>query len=307
MCLSKSCRISESKVRPRVSDMTTFLKLTLLCLFAAVVLAASTDSLPSGKEVDYTDLGDDFPSDESVRIDDGQDEEGDDRLHIKKKPSGLHGFLVNLIKPKPHKKPSPQHHPKNENVVTKTTMIQVTKRVTTHPVCMTVNGEKPQCILKSAGKSDDGLYIMETTAIPDLSDFSAVKDSQDDSEILSRSARYLSFDEPTPEIGEVKSAIVDDEIEDENDETGRFIFHKHSKKVTVTKTLYVTKVQKVTNYGITATLSVSNCIPIDVNIPYCPKPVVSHGNNGLRPNLWKEEDTKEMLDVTEEPVEEISE
>jgi hypothetical protein len=36
-----------------------------------------------------------------------------------------------------------------------------------------------------------------------------------------------------------------------------------------TQTRWVTRVQKVTDYGVTATLEAKNCVPVDMKIPFC--------------------------------------
>jgi hypothetical protein len=41
---------------------------------------------------------------------------------------------------------------------------------------------------------------------------------------------------------------------------------------TATHTLWVTKVQKVTDYRVTATLEAKNCVPSDLKLPFCQAP-----------------------------------
>lgn len=288
--------------------MAAVLKLTFLFVLIAIVASASTKS--EEKEVQVADEQDDFPSDESVRVE-GDDESEEDRLHKKKKKPhhSLAGFLANLIKTKPLKKPD--HDPKKVDIVKKTKVIEVTRRLVVNPVCMTVNGKKPDCSPNAGLKSndDEGLFYIESTVAPKIGDFILNDEDEEDQIAMSRSARYLSFDS-TPEIAEVKSSIDDGIIEelsedDEEvsvDEMGRFIFHKHPKKATSIHTVYVTRVQKVVDHKVTATLSVSNCVPANADIPLCPKkPEIQ------KPiALWKEEDTKEM-GVTEKDIEEVTE
>lgn len=302
--------------------MAALLKLTLLFALVVLVASATAKSQSEDKEVQVEDGKDDFPSDESVRIE-GDDETEEDRIHKKKKKPhhGLAGFLADLIKLKPIKKSEedPQkseEDPKKVHIVKKTKVVEVTKRVVVNPVCMTVHGKKPECSPHIGPKSneDEGLFYVESTVAPKMGDF-ILSEEDEDQIAMSRSARYLSFGSATPEIAEVKSSIEEGEIEELSeeeeeeevsvDEMGRFIFHKKKpKKVTSIHTIFVTKVQKVTDYKVTATLSAENCVPanIDLDIPLCPKkPDIK---NPIK--FWKEEETKEM-DVTEKDIEVASE
>jgi hypothetical protein len=36
-----------------------------------------------------------------------------------------------------------------------------------------------------------------------------------------------------------------------------------------TQTVWVTRVQKVTDYSVTATLEAKNCVPVDLKMPFC--------------------------------------
>ncbi|PNF42703.1 hypothetical protein B7P43_G14172 [Cryptotermes secundus] len=171
---------------------------------------------------------------------------------------------------------------------TKTLYAEVTKRITRHPVCMTVYGVKPPCLPADlhighsvAGGPDcwkrnespeeaslweddqqEGLYIEPTSVlrIPAATTGPTLPQGGEDTVELepSREDRYLEFRRKTPEVPTTDSA----------DNNGRLL-HLRPQTHIATHTVWVTKVQKVTDYRVTATLEAKNCVPSDLKIPFC--------------------------------------
>lgn len=86
-----------------------------------------------------------------------------------------------------------------------------------------------------------------------------------------RSGRYLEVGIPTPSVSLKSTGEIDEEPESKS----RFVdelFHKAPLKHYTTKTLWVTKVEKLIDYRVTATLEAKNCIPVDLQIPLCSSP-----------------------------------
>ncbi|PSN41034.1 hypothetical protein C0J52_17733 [Blattella germanica] len=185
--------------------------------------------------------------------------------------------------------------PKETITATKTLYAEVTKLVTRHPVCMTVYGVKPPCLPVElhAGHQhgpdcykreeidyetglDEGLYI-EPTASLNLIPTTYVQHDVDSPNLEegdpldlepSREGRYLEFHRHTP----TTSASAEEVLE----ETDRLIKIHPPKTHTITQTLWVTKVQKVIDHRITATLEAKNCVPVDPKIPFCHPPHKPH-------------------------------
>jgi len=85
----------------------------------------------------------------------------------------------------------------------------------------------------------------------------------------SREGRYLEFRRQTP----VPPATITP------DDTARLL-NLPPETHYATQTLWVTRVLKVTDYRVTATLEAKNCVPVDLRVPFCqayppPKPPLS--------------------------------
>lgn len=74
-------------------------------------------------------------------------------------------------------------------------------------------------------------------------------------------ARYLEFRRETPVPPTTATA-----------DNARLLLNLSPETHIATKTLWVTKVQKVTDYRVTATLEAKNCVPSNLKIPLCPPP-----------------------------------
>jgi hypothetical protein len=77
----------------------------------------------------------------------------------------------------------------------------------------------------------------------------------------SREGRYLEFRKTTPVAPTTDSA----------DTNARLLNLKPETHI-ATQTVWVTKVQKVMDYRVTATLEARNCVPSDLKIPFCRGP-----------------------------------
>jgi hypothetical protein len=78
----------------------------------------------------------------------------------------------------------------------------------------------------------------------------------------SREARYLEFRRETPAPPTTSTSA---------DSNARLL-NLPRETHTATRTLWVTKVQKVTDYRVTATLEAKNCVPNDLKVPFCQAP-----------------------------------
>jgi hypothetical protein len=78
----------------------------------------------------------------------------------------------------------------------------------------------------------------------------------------SREGRYLEFRRKTPEAPTTNSADIDARLLNLRPETH-----------IATHTVWVTKLQKVMDYRVTATLEAKNCVPSDLKIPFCQGPL----------------------------------
>ncbi|XP_069674378.1 proteoglycan 4-like [Periplaneta americana] len=178
--------------------------------------------------------------------------------------------------------------PKETIIATKTLYAEVTKEITRHPVCMTVYGVKPPCLpaeLHAGGhgphcwkrdnedlavlwndEQGEGLYIEPTAAvkIPSVSATAELQEPKNLKLESSREGRYIEFRKETPKI-QAATTNVDYES------TARLL-NLYPETQTTTKTLWVTRVQKVTDYRVTATLEAKNCVPTDLKIPFCQAP-----------------------------------
>jgi hypothetical protein len=77
----------------------------------------------------------------------------------------------------------------------------------------------------------------------------------------SREGRYLEFRRNTPVVPATNSA-----------DTNARLLNLAPQTHIATQTLWVTKVQKVMDYRVTATLEAKNCVPSDLKIPFCRGP-----------------------------------
>jgi hypothetical protein len=77
----------------------------------------------------------------------------------------------------------------------------------------------------------------------------------------SREDRYLEFRRKTPEAPTTDSADINARLLNLRPQTH-----------IATHTVWVTKVQKVMDYRVTATLEAKNCVPSDLKIPFCQGP-----------------------------------
>lgn len=83
----------------------------------------------------------------------------------------------------------------------------------------------------------------------------------------SREGRYLEFRRQTPAPPATTTS----------DDTARLL-NLPPETHYATQTLWVTRVLKVTDYRVTATLEAKNCVPVDLKVPFCqasppPKPL----------------------------------
>ena len=74
----------------------------------------------------------------------------------------------------------------------------------------------------------------------------------------SREGRYLEFRRQTPAPPATTTS----------DDTARLL-NLPPETQYATQTLWVTRVQKVTDYRVTATLEAKNCVPVDLKLPFC--------------------------------------
>jgi hypothetical protein len=86
----------------------------------------------------------------------------------------------------------------------------------------------------------------------------------------SREGRYLEFRRQTPAPPATTTTTTT------SDDTARLL-NLPPETQYATQTLWVTRVQKVTDYRVTATLEAKNCVPVDLKVPFCqasppPKP-----------------------------------
>ncbi|KAL1130775.1 hypothetical protein AAG570_012016 [Ranatra chinensis] len=160
-----------------------------------------------------------------------------------------------------------------------------TKRVTKHPVCMTVYGVKPPCLDNQYyhDQLDDYLipddhhhnhnHHIQPTAVPSptLVQETRILGQVEDSEGSfngHRDQRYLvSHPAPPPP----KQGIL--EVAQDNGKVGSArIIQGFLGTVTesATRTLWVTKVEKYMDYRVTATLVAKNCVPApNPVLPFC--------------------------------------
>lgn len=193
----------------------------------------------------------------------------------------------------PQKKPAPK--------VTKTVFVEITKRITRNPVCITAYPGKVPCGQVAAHNGphnndyyghypksennneereesfeseEESVYIEPTAALrmPEATALwygdDIVDEDMEPSEL--RQGKYLEF-RRTPIVDTPVELIDTEAVDDEEVEYPRFIdqLMGRGKKQTVTKTLFVTKVQNVIDNRVTATLIAENCIPKDDRFPKC--------------------------------------
>lgn len=307
--------------------MAFAVKFAFMCLIVGLVLRDYQVSSGIIEDPIISSIGKDSSENENSEsiVDEKKHQTTENNYHndhyiTTKKPSILQGIAekFGFGKPGPSKPPKKplvdlQHFFKPQPVVTstKTLVIEVTKRLTRHPVCIASKIGVPHCdsyhenehhhspnkvtykenddnkteeIPKENGEElwvgdfkNDGIYIEPSASMKMSSDLATKLPEIIDGEgSEARSGRYLQFARETPAVPDVKSTIEDGEIDtfyesDETDEEGKYLFKKAETKV-VTKTLWVTRVQKVTDYKVTATLVPENCIPSELNFPRCSYP-----------------------------------
>jgi hypothetical protein len=94
---------------------------------------------------------------------------------------------------------------------------------------------------------------------PATSQLTVPQESEDVPELEpSREGRYLEFRRETPTPPATTSS----------DNTARLL-NLPPETHFVTQTLRVTRVLKVTDYRVTATLEAKNCVPVDLKVPFC--------------------------------------
>lgn len=89
----------------------------------------------------------------------------------------------------------------------------------------------------------------------------------------SREGRYVEFRRQTP----VPPATIT------TDDTARLL-NLPPETHYATQTLWVTRVLKVTDYRVTATLEAKNCVPVDLKVPFCqasPPPKPPHSSTTI--------------------------
>ncbi|XP_073974416.1 uncharacterized protein isoform X2 [Rhodnius prolixus] len=168
---------------------------------------------------------------------------------------------------------------------TETIYVETTKKVTRHPICVTAYGPKPPCLeaahheaLNELENNMDEMYIhekalfIEPTKISELpsvrstaslegtadslpyEDAAAVEPSH---EGRKRDGRYL--------VSHPKFRFETPQNQDSEKKVAGFLKSTHY----VTKTLYVTKIEKTLDHRVTATLVAKNCLPTEPRIPFC--------------------------------------
>lgn len=198
----------------------------------------------------------------------------------------------------PQKKPQPK--------VTKTVYVEITKRVTQNPICVTAYGNQPPCAKfglhnqqpqnvnhghypKSESEdlhnfeTEEELFI-EPTAVARMPESTALWNVEDMIEDYmepsdSREGKYLEF-RRTPIVSTPLESIDTDPNVNDDMQYPRLIdqFMGLGKKQTVTKTLFVTKVQRIVDNRVTATLVAENCLPTD-RFAMCPPSHHKPGGN----------------------------
>jgi hypothetical protein len=93
----------------------------------------------------------------------------------------------------------------------------------------------------------------------------------------SREGRYLEFRRQTP-TPPATTATSDDAAR---------LMNLPPETHYATQTLWVTRVLKVTDYRVTATLEAKNCVPVDLKVPFCqasPPPKPPHSATTIPPH-----------------------
>jgi hypothetical protein len=110
---------------------------------------------------------------------------------------------------------------------------------------------------------DTWTYLRTMCRIPSATAISTVPQEGEDTVELesSREGRYLEFRRNTPVVPAPSSA-----------DTNARLLNLAPETHIATQTLWVTKVQKVMDYRVTATLEAKNCVPSDLKIPFCRRP-----------------------------------
>jgi hypothetical protein len=91
----------------------------------------------------------------------------------------------------------------------------------------------------------------------------------------SREGRYLEFRRQTPTPPATTAS----------DDTARLL-NLPPETHYATQTLWVTRVLKVTDYRVTATLEAKNCVPVDLKVPFCqasPPPASDYDQGAYKP------------------------
>ncbi|RZF48045.1 hypothetical protein LSTR_LSTR002111 [Laodelphax striatellus] len=272
-------------------------------LIVSQVNALNIGSIFTGKKVE----GEDMIADEAVK-------------QTARDPPSSRPPLIPAL---PHPEDHPLHHNNDPNhpinhlpfnqarptiTATKTVYVEVTSRVTKHPVCIEVQGVKPPCLAaptkyqhgynyhdshrSQQQYAEEGGYFREggqelpinpTAAVHNIEPtriLGGVSESApapseytgefEDESYDSRSGRYLQLHSATPTAPLRSDADVQEAPEGE----GRIIEQLLNRQPEVhyaTKTLWVTKVEKFIDYRVTATLEVKNCVPSEFRFPQCQK------------------------------------
>ncbi|KAK9500994.1 hypothetical protein O3M35_002136 [Rhynocoris fuscipes] len=196
---------------------------------------------------------------------------------------------------------------------TTTVYIEVTKRVTRHPICVTAYLPKPPCLnnyyydeLRDVENDYEESYVQEepklaieptrVVELPTVRGAELISSSDEETVAVTddleqksedynkRNARYLV---PHPPL----NFETDDEVE----ENGRIIKKDFLKNTHyVTKSIIVTKVEKTFDHRVTATLVAKNCIPSAPRFPHCGKfhhPIIGGGiHNNNNNKEWKDKE-----------------
>ncbi|XP_014246242.1 uncharacterized protein LOC106664738 [Cimex lectularius] len=185
----------------------------------------------------------------------------------------------------------PAHFKKETVTATKTVYVELTKRVTRHPICVTAYGIQPPCLGESYEREvlDDfeenmdqlrkhqitptpvpSIHVPATRVLGSITEsevtMEEAKEVPKNEETNHRQGRYI-VRHPIPMMAmEVRSEpdyrLVDSEKEKLLKGLLKATHH-------ITQTIWVTKIEKIYDHAVTATLVAKNCFPTDPKIPLC--------------------------------------
>ncbi|CAH0766646.1 unnamed protein product [Bemisia tabaci] len=281
-------------------------KLELLIIGAALMTTASGLSLPTLKFFG----GNGEPQPEAAKLESSMDDVDADAGKAEAAPeknalehdnvfSTLHLPGLPGI-PLPPMPPVPAFLQRPQVKATKTVIVEMTHYEKTHPVCWTVDPQKPPCDSHADASSDDvvikptatvthikptvGLknplpVVTKKPVVKPVASEEVVEEEEEDESAKdaipaeSREGRYIQFGTPVVTAGDevkIDEAPQDNVAAAEDEKDARIISKLIGRHNTVweTKTIYATKTEKVQDHA-TATLIIDNCVPVDSSIPKC--------------------------------------